>query len=106
MVKRDDINDLRNVFADYYGVLATPNQVAGLLNANDGLAHAIQECGAYDTCCREAAIEALGKHLGLRGRWPLGADTEDYAMAYFMTFKHTALAAGFKLTPDFVESKS
>lgn len=79
---------------DWYGVTLDRDQAKLILK------HCMRnasyfECG-WDTVCREAAINYIGK-LIVGKDWPLGGDTEEYSREFFVELLSKAEEFGYKI---------
>jgi hypothetical protein len=90
---------------ELYGILITNAEIHEVFEANPGLLEDLTQVGEWETCCREAFVNAIGHWLGLKGNWPLGMDTESYTQAYMQSFFLAATRVGLKLDKDSWESK-
>ena len=83
-----------------YGIHITRGEIVEVFEANPGLMEDLEKVGEWETCCREAFVNAIGHWLGLKGNWPLGMDSESYTRAYMQSFFLAATRVGLKLDPE------
>lgn len=81
-----------------YGIDITRGEIVEVFEANPGLLKDLENVGEWETCCREAFVNAIGHWLGLKGNWPLGMDSLSYAQAYFQSFYLAATRVGLRLS--------
>jgi hypothetical protein len=91
--------DVRDSMTNY-GICITDAEIYEVFEHDPKLQSELEMVGEWETCCREAFVNAIGHWLGLKGDWPKGANTEEYANAYFLCFKQAADRMGLKLYSD------
>jgi hypothetical protein len=79
---------------DWYGVSLERDQAKQILKYCMKNASYF-ECG-WDTVCREAAINYIGKII-VGKDWPLGEDTEEYSREFFVELISKAGDLGYKI---------
>ena len=100
-IKFKDVQDSMTL----YGMMLTKADVLDVFESDPQLLKDLEQVGEWETCCREAFANAVGKWLGLRGDWPKGGDTDSYAEAYFQSFELAAFRVGLRLSKDFTGDK-
>lgn len=101
-MKRARVRELVEAMSEWYGILLTEEQAEAIAEAEPRFVSEADEMGV-DTCIREWFVDLVGRHVGMKARWPLGLDGKDYAIAYFETFKEKCAQAGVKLREGWME---
>jgi hypothetical protein len=89
---------------EFFGVLATKEQVQGWIESEPELKRDIMSMG-MDTSNTEWLIDVIAKSLGITTAWPVGGSTQSYTAAFFTIFAERAIKAGIKLSENFIASK-
>lgn len=89
-----------------YGIHITREEIVEVFEHDPQLLKDLEQVGEWETCCREAFVNAIGHWLGLRGDWPLGRDTESYTRAYMQSFFLAATRVGLKLDRESWENEA
>lgn len=104
IIEQEDIEGIKTVACDYYGVILNDFQVRNLLD-NDGLKAEIFEFGVFDTCVREFIADAIVEFVLEdvpceihEWHWPTYGDSEEYKENFDKLFKENAKKKGYELT--------
>lgn len=95
-IEKEDIRDCITVINDWMGLRFSEKQMRDLLEKNPKICAEIFELGAFDTCCRENLMSAVGKYLVGR-KCPIGADGEEVSAKFYKDIEKAAIKLGIKV---------